>query len=116
MVVVRFSVFFDKIRSGEKKQTIRPYEYYIHLKKGDKIHCYATKAVRFGRSRRPVLGELLYEGVVTKIRVCRWSSIKYDDHIARLDGFKDAKEMRKWFKAKYPDISPDKRFRIIRWE
>lgn len=64
MVVVRFSVFVDKVRNGVKKQTIRLADAYSNLKVGMKVHCYSTKKVP--RLRRPVLDKLLCVGECTK--------------------------------------------------
>ena len=115
MVVVRFSVFEDKIRSGEKKQTIRPFENYRHLKIGNKVHCYSTE--RREGIRRPVLKELLHVGRCTEVLFqVPWRLIRDNEYLARLDGFKDAREMRAWFEARYPDLHDAKRFRIIRWD
>ena len=113
MVVVRFSVMFDKVRKGLKKQTIRPAEMYHHLKVGDKVHCYSTKKVK-GVSR-PVTDELLYEGVCTDVSVFFWWQIKNDSGLAKLDGFTGSKEMREWFTKKYGEIPNSKQFRVIGW-
>lgn len=115
MVVLRFTTMFDKVRSGEKKQTIRPIENYKHLKPGDKVHCYSTEK-RKGVSR-PVTKELLYVGICVEISEIMWDHFKWSDRIAGLDGFKDAVEMRRWFEERYgQDLYPRKQFRIIRWE
>lgn len=113
MVVVRFSVLFDKIRNGLKKQTIRPAWTYEHLKVSDWVHCYSTKKVE--GVHRPVVDELLYKGVCVEILRKRWEEIKEDERVAELDGFKDAKEMREWFQTKYPKLSDLMVFKIIRW-
>lgn len=114
MVVVRFSVFEEKVRSGKKKQTIRPAETYRHLKVGDKIQCYSTKKVP--GSWRPIVDELLYEGVVTEIQVDTWGEIRDKFDVAWLDGFDDEEEMKQWFEKKYGKIPEDRNFRIIRWK
>jgi len=104
---------FDKVRNGEKKQTIRPYENYVHLKRGDKIHCYSTRKVE--GVRRRITDELLYVGKVTVVVVALWKDIRGNYVIARRDGFKDSSEMQSWFTSKYGDIPSDRRFRLIRW-
>ena len=115
MVVIRFSVMFDKVRKGKKKQTIRPFERYKRLKIGDRVHCYSTEK-REG-VRRPVLKELLYVGTCTEIIApIMYDDFKWNDRVAKLDSFKDAKDMRRWFETRYPDIYAGKSFRIIRWE
>jgi len=115
MVVVRFSVLVDKVRSGEKKQTIRPFETYQNLEIGDPVHCYSVEK-RVG-VRRPVLKELLYVGTCTEIIApIMYDHFKWNEQTSKLDGFKDTEEMRRWFESKYPDLYPGKLFRIIRWE
>lgn len=113
MVLVRFSKFIEKVRSGEKKQTIRPAEFYKHLEEGDKIHCYSTKKVQ-GVSR-PVTDELLYEGRIISIEIRSWADIATDT-IAIMDGFENLEKMQGWFRRKYLDLAPDKKFRIIHWK
>ena len=104
---------FDRVRKGRKKQTIRPVDAYKQLKVGDKVHCYSTKKVK--GVRRPVLDELLYVGVCSEILKVAWKTIKDDKAVARMDGFKDSDEMKRWFAKKYRDLTDDKLFKVIRW-
>lgn len=113
MVVIRFSTMFNKIRRGEKKQTIRPIGSYTHLKKGDKIHCYSTR--KRPEIRRPITDELLYTGICSHIGIFRWGTIKNIEKVAKSDGFKNSEEMRSWFKKTYGKIPDDRLFRIIQW-
>jgi hypothetical protein len=114
MSVIRFSDFFDKVRSGEKRQTIRPASSYKHLRVGGRIHAYSTKRVE--GVRRPVLDELLYEGVCKEILVRPWKEIKNDELLAVRDGFDSARAMRIWFIERYGgEPSDDSMWRIIRW-
>jgi hypothetical protein len=104
---------YDKIRSGEKRQTIRPAEQYRHLHIGDKVHCYSTK--RKKGVRRPVTNELLCRGFCVEIIVKTWKRIKNDEKTAKLDGFANAEEMREWFQKKYQRLPDHKLLRIIKW-
>jgi len=113
MVTVRFSEFVDKVGSGEKRQTIRPFENYRHLKVGNFVDCYSTKKV--SGVRRPVLDKLLYVGVCTEILIRPWGEIKGDEEIAKLDGFDSAEDMETWFTRRYGKIKDERLFRIIRW-
>jgi len=112
MVVVRFSVFEDKVRAGTKKQTIRPWAYYKHLKVGNAIHCYSTKKVP--GVRRKMLDELLYTGTVTEIVRALWDELQTHE-IAIRDGFDSLGHMCLWFDEHY-SLSPQTVFRRIRWD
>jgi len=114
MVTVRFSVFPDKVRNGTKKQTIRPINKYRNLSEGKKVHCYSTKKVSY--SNRPILDQLLYVGICTKITETTWEKIKSNNEIAKLDGFEDAKDMQQWFTLKYPSLTDDTMLKIIQWK
>ena len=96
MVVVRFSVFTEKVRNGTKRQTIRPANTYPKLRVGGKIHCYSIKKVV--GARRPVLDELLYVGEVIEIKPVTWQEIKDDEDVAQRDGFTNAQAMRTWLR------------------
>lgn len=113
MVVVRFSMFLDKVEKGTKKQTIRLENAYLTLKVRSKIHCYSTK--RKEGVRRPILDKLLYKGVVTEIILVPWRILKDSPTIAILDGFGSLEEFRTFFERKYKP-SDDTIFKIIRWE
>ena len=113
MVVIRFSVLFDEIRWGKKRQTIRPAHMYKHLKPGDKVHCYSTKKVE--GVRRPITDKLLFEGICAEVQIKKWGTIKRNEKIAQADGFFTAAEMEEWFNYKYPNLKDSAKFRIIKW-
>ena len=121
MVVVRFSEdihrwipdYFEKIRQGIKKQTIRRANAYQNLRVEDKVHCYSTKKVPH---RRPALDEKLYEGICAEIDLVTWGEIKNDDNVAELDGFNNSEEMRKCFAEMYPNIKDSTPLKIIKWK
>ena len=112
MVIIRFSVFEEKVKNGEKKQTIRPCQNYRRLKVADAVHCYSTER-RAGT--RPVTKELLYRGICIQNKETTWGAIKNNEDIAWLDGFLSAKEMRQWFEKQYPRLHDTSCFRIIQW-
>lgn len=113
MVTIRFSVMFNEIRNGHKKQTIRLARQYKHLKEGAYVHCYSTKK-REG-IRRPVTDVLLYRGYCISNHVASWGRIKNRIDIAKRDGFFTVDEMREWFETKYPYLTDNTNMRIIRW-
>lgn len=113
MVVLRFSTMIGKVRSGQKKQTIRPAKFYKHLEVGDEVQCWSTK--KTATSRRPILNKRLYVGRVYHIMLLPWRLIRKDADLAKRDGFKNAKEMRDWFENLYPRIGDNDLFRVIRW-
>lgn len=113
MVVVRFSVFQEKVKKGTKKQTIREENAYRNLEIGKNIQCYSTKKKE--GVRRPVLDKLLYESVITDIRIISWRVLRNSPVIAALDGFEGLEKFRKFFRDNY-DPSDDTLFKIIRWK
>jgi hypothetical protein len=44
----------------------------------------------------------------------KYRDFAYNDKVAKLDGFKDSAEMRKWFEEHYRP-KPDDLFDIIQW-
>jgi len=120
MVVIRFSEdihkwipnYFQKIKQGIKKQTIRQPNAYRNLRAGSKVHCYSTKKVLHGR---PALDKKLYEGRCIGIDFVTWGQIKNDDNVAKLDGFISSEEMRKCFAEMYPNIKDSTPLKMIKW-
>jgi hypothetical protein len=100
MVAINFTIFVDKVASGEKCQTIRQ---KARCKPGDRLQLYTgmrTKACR-----------KLGEGICTDVDYCslRLGYITFGDasrhpsanEFARADGFPDYATMVKWFQDKY---------------
>jgi hypothetical protein len=106
MYLLGFSVFKEKILSGEKRQTIRilgkrrpprvgeTLRLYWHLKKRD---C-----------------ELLREAKCVYSEIWKWRDLKDNEEMARLDGFNNIQEFRAFFQ-RYKPID-DTEFIVIRWE
>lgn len=106
MPSIGFTVMKDKILSGEKRQTIRAVS-KRKINPGDTLYLYWHL--------RQKDCELL------KVTKCRYvlrqtyRNFAFDNEIARADGFKDAFELRLWFKKKHnPEM--DDLFDIIGWE
>jgi len=98
----------DKILSGEKKQTIRPYsEYWLKFKKGDRL-------VGYWKMRTPN-NEKLFDSVFSEDPF--WLDItEFDDELMKRDGFENLKDgLDNWFGPKY-DYPVHMPFVVIRWE
>ena len=105
MGLIGFTVFRDKILSGEKRQTIRlPRK--RPPKVGETLHLYwklRTKEC-----------EKLMEAICTEVLMKKWKEMKDDVELARLDGFNGLDDFRKWF-ARY-NPTDETEFMIIRWK
>jgi len=105
MRIVSFSVFREKLLSGEKRQTIRrPRK--VPFRKGELV-----QVVWKSRSKNR---ELLFIAKITDIRDLVFDEI--DEKIAIDDGFESLNVLQEWFKKKYPTISPNDEFKIIKFE
>lgn len=101
-----FTLFRKKILSGEKKQTIRAVSKRV-IKPGDSLFLY-------WHLRRKDC-ELLKKTKCVEALKVTYRDFAYNDEIARKDGFKDSKELRKWFQKVHHPFLGDQ-FYIIRWE
>lgn len=139
MVAISFSVFKDKIVSGEKTQTIRPYseKRYNLIKKIGKLQLYWKQ--------RTKECELLREVTLESIDIIRlyaprnmldfnskgypvgnffkwdgkqWIPLDEEDFFATVhrDGFGSTAEMCEWFYNHYGDKVKDMKFMRIRWK
>ena len=111
-----FSVFLDKVKSGEKTQTIRTIRKNMP-KVGQTAYLY--------KGMRTKNCEKLGEGTITDVikmkfeknDVCVYpifyGTDEHPDEIARKDGFENSEEMCKWFDKMYK-LPMD--FIIVRWE
>ena len=109
MVMIRFSPEWEeKLRSGEKTQTIRRMPSYQHLRVGDRIDCCITERREVRRVATGIVVEII-EDVPFSELLC--------DEIAQQDGFQDPAEMCNWFYEHYgKQAVSNQKFRIIRWE
>jgi len=116
MVMVKFSPEWEeKLRSGEKTQTIRRMSSYRHLKIGDRIDCWITERredMRWSIPVRKVAAGIVVE-ILKEVPFCELLC----DEIAQRDGFQDQHEMYSWFCEHYgKQAVTNQKFRIIRWE
>lgn len=94
--------FAALVESGEKRQTIRPTPKRMPMT-GDKISLRAWTGKPY-RSKQRVLREAIVSEV-HPVRIDKvsfnldglWLSTDSENLLAKLDGFKDATEMRAWF-------------------
>ena len=120
MPALNFSVFVDKVRNGEKKQTIRRYTERKYKMFRDAIGKNNLMAfVGMGSSTE----ELIYKGNITEVIRTRFAALSPSEReeLARKDGFDSAKEMLEWFHDHYLPKSPALEtlfldLMIIRWE
>jgi len=105
MPLIGFTVFKDKIISGEKRQTIRKPR-KRPIKVGDTLYLYWHL--------RQKDCELLQVVKCKEVITMKYKDFAYDDDIAKRDGFKNSEEMRKWFE-KIHKPKPEDSFVIIRW-
>ena len=119
---VNFSVFIDKILSGEKRQTIRRAGFkWGSVKVGDKLTLYTglrTKECRkLGEAIVKNIWEVkLYEegliGAITREGEY-WLTTDEINRLAKLDGFDDGYDFWNFFDAHYPERPIE--MRVIRW-
>ena len=125
MVVISFSIFKDKIESGEKDQTIRPYSpiRYKQLKSAKIYHLWWHNPRNHGTPIFEVLpleppflisfNKSLYYPNIDRIG-------RSKEHIdltafARRDGFASSQEMFDWLEENYGNELYRKRFIVVRW-
>ena len=102
MVAINFTVFVDKVESGEKRRTIRRKP---RCKPGDRLQLYTGMMHKGCRKLRDAICTnvqkiTLYE---THLYVGDLLMIESAEDFARLDGFRDFEHMVGWFRDTYPD-------------
>lgn len=119
---VNFSVFIDKILSGEKRQTIRRAgPKWANVKAGDKLTLYTglrTKQCRkLGEAVVESVGNMVFyrAGLIAIITHYGeiWLTEDQVDELIRRDGFDDVYDFWKFFDAHYPERPI--RMKVIRW-
>jgi len=135
-MIISFSVFKDKIESGEKKQTIRKYsekryKQFCNAKKyqlywgnprngGTKIKEVEPKELPFviqfiqrdsfvgknNRFRRSIIN-------ILNDQTGEWIS-EYE--LSKLDGFESTLDMDDWFREHYGERMFTEKFMVIRWK
>lgn len=109
MPAISFSTLKDKILSGEKKQTIRPFGtgYWLRFRKGDRL-------VGYWKMRTKQCEKLFESKLIEDPFTCKM--MNFNGVLMRLDGFKDLEDgMNNWFIPHYGN-NPHMKFIIIRWE
>ena len=119
---VNFSVFIDKILSGEKRQTIRRASpKWKNVKVGDKLTLYTglrTKQCRkLGEAVVESVGKVAFYkagliGAITRDGEF-WLTEDEVDELVMRDGFDDAHDFWQFFDAHYPERPIE--MRVIRW-
>lgn len=124
---VNFSVFIDKILSGEKRQTIRRASpKWQNVKAGDKLTLYTglrTKQCRkLGEAVVESVGKVVFYRAGLIAVVTRygenwltefWLTEDEVDELVRHDGFGDVHDFWKFFDAHYPERPIG--MNVIRW-
>jgi hypothetical protein len=119
MVAISFSIFKDKLLSGEKTQTIRPYneKRFNQIKRIGKLQIYWKQ-----RSKEC---EKLFDAELTEIFKLPSFKELYEHHyvpvkdlqeLAQRDGFECFHSMLYWFRRKYGEKFWDMEFMVIRWK
>lgn len=119
---VNFSVFIDKILSGEKRQTIRRASpKWANVKAGDKLTLYTglrtKKCRKLGEAIVKKIWEVKFyeEGLIGAI-TCEgeyWLTTNEITRLAKLDGFDDVYDFWNFFDAHYSERPIE--MRVIRW-
>jgi len=104
--IIGFTVFKDKILSGEKFQTIR----LVRKRRPPRI----GETLRLYWHLRRKDCELLKEAVCVYSMIWKWKDMKDNVDLARLDGFEGLEDFRKWFERYNP--TDETKFMVIRWE
>ncbi len=139
MVAISFSVFKDKILSGEKTQTIRPYspKRYGQIKKIERLQLYWKQRTKECELLREVNLESIdiirlyapynlaaFDSQGTTVgHIHRWSGKRWmlvDQKeffdTCKRDGFETIADMYEWFRRKYKDRRYNMVFMRIRWK
>ena len=133
MVAVGFTVFKDKILSGEKRQTIRPYSQsrWNTLLRNRKLQLYwklRTKEVEFLKevelkelfkiAFRTYFDDLGHECVtIMKEENGKWRELSTEEQLdlAIRDGFDGLWDFMEWFHKKYGENMYRMEFMVLRW-
>ena len=133
MVAISFTVFKEKIISGEKKQTIRPYskKRWNSLLKNRKLQLYwklRTKEAEFLKevelkelfkiAFRTYFDDLGHECVtILKEENGTWRELDSggQEDLALRDGFDGLWDLMEWFYKKYGEDMYKRDFMVIRW-
>ena len=117
---VNFTVFIDKILSGEKRQTIRRASpKWKNVKVGDKLTLYtglrSKQCRKLGEAVVDCITDVAFcgEGLICPIAQGRWLTEDEVDELVRRDGFGDVYDFWKFFDAHYPERPIE--MKVIHW-
>lgn len=121
MVSFNFTVFIDKVESGEKTQTIRRKR---RCKPGDRLQLYTGMRHKGCRKLRDAVCTDVTMIDIGNDEICFYSESGVDgflegkqaDKFARLDGFDDLEHMVGWFREAYPDEEFPLTMYLHEWE
>ena len=124
MVAISFSVFKKKIKTGKKRQTIRPYssKRFKQFVRNRNIQLYWKMRTKHCEKLGDAILAAIYNVRLTKDGIMafvdgKWIALN-SDLIAQYDGFENYQEMLKWFCDKY-HVSVEELanmpFMLIRW-
>lgn len=110
MPAISFSTMKDKLKNGEKTQTIRPKrsDYWLQYNEGDQL-------IGYWKQRSKGESKQLFKGVMSEDPFVI-SSKDFTQRLAIKDGFEDLRKMHKWFKDRYGWDYMDMKFIVIRWQ
>ena len=138
-MILSFSIFRDKIESGEKRQTIRKYspgQYQRFLncwnKRGTtgRYNLFwhnprngGTRIKDVIPSERPFLISFNRSCGQMNVHVIKFGGLDQSQYyqncilsdLAKLDGFKNASDMWGWFEKEYSSKMYQEKFMVIRW-
>jgi hypothetical protein len=125
-MIISFSVFKEKIESGEKTQTIRRYsEFQFKRFTNAKIyHLYWHNPRNGGKlikvvkpSEKPFLIAFNNSDYYSNIDIIGESKERVIDlnTFAKRDGFESSKEMFDWFFSEYGSRMYQEKFMVLRW-
>jgi len=127
-VIISFSVFREKIESGEKCQTIRRYNdvRYYSMCNAKKYQLYWGQPRNGGtliKEVTPTIAPFIImfdQNPAAPIMQVNGSAITSlyptsQRQVAKDDGFESPEDLYKWFYEKYGDTLFSERFMVIRW-
>ncbi len=102
MVAFNFTVFIDKVESGEKRRTIRQKQ---RCKPGDKLQLYTGMMHKGCRKLRDAICTNVQKVIFYETHLWLGEEILVEsvDAFAQADGFRDYEHLVGWFKETYPD-------------
>jgi len=135
MVAISFSIFKDKLLSGEKDQTIRPFtrQRYLQFAKAREVSEEGKPSLQIYWKQRTKESEKLFDAILTELRVIAidpdreemrervWmvADLKIPEgkveEIVKRDGFESKEEFFNFFRKKYGSKLKDMYFILIRF-